>query len=39
MKKKRFSQIKKIQKDFHKKKRCSQMIVGENKFVQIDSHK
>ena len=27
-KKKRFSQIKRIQKDFHKKKKFSQMVTG-----------
>ena len=37
MKKKNFSQIRKIQKDSHKKKRFSQMITSKNKCVQINS--
>ena len=37
MKKKRFSRTKKIPKDFHKKKRVSQMITSKNKCVQINS--
>ena len=37
MKKKKFSQIRKIQKDSHKKKRVSQMITSTNKCVQINS--
>ena len=35
--KKRFSQIKKIQQNSHKKKRFSPMIINKNKFVQINS--
>ena len=35
--KKRFSQIRKIQKDSRKKKRFSQMITNKNKCVQINS--
>ena len=37
IKKKRFSQIKKIQKDSCKKKRFSQIITNKNKCVQINS--
>ena len=33
----RFSQIRKIKKDSHKKKRFSQMIKNKNKCVQINS--
>ena len=36
--KKRFSQIRKIQKDSRKKKRFSQMITNKNKCVQINFH-
>ena len=35
--KKRFSQMKKIQKDPPKKKRFSQMITNKNKWVQVNS--
>ena len=35
-KKKRFSQIRKIQKDSRKKKRFSQMIANKNKCVEIN---
>ena len=33
----RFSQIRRIQKDSHKKKRLSQMITNKNKCIQINS--
>ena len=33
--KKRFSQIRKIQKDSYKKKRFSQMITNENKCIHM----
>ena len=32
-----FSQIKKFQKDFHKKNRFPEIITSKNKYVQINS--
>ena len=37
IKKKRFSQIRKVQKDSHEKKRLSQMITNKDKYIQINS--
>ena len=34
--KKRFSQIRRVQKDSHKKKRFSQMITNKNKYRQVN---